>query len=222
MINAGADVAQANWSKKTPLHLAASYGRLDVVDILVTHGAPIDIQDSKGYTPLHYAAENNRREIVEYLIINKANHLILNNDGLKAYEVAPEPLKSELTEFVISKLMSRARSLETDEPLLTPGKCVFCQAAVPVLGFKPCPHIQLCDNCYINHKYVLKTCPICKKNLKWVEFLNPPPDPDPIEEEPEEEDKPEPPPQPPAEEEEEKVESARPEEEETPEAEENE
>ncbi|OHT05661.1 hypothetical protein TRFO_05765 [Tritrichomonas foetus] len=86
---------------------------------------------------------------------------------------------------------------EEEPPLLTPGKCVFCQAAVPVLGFRPCPHVQLCDNCYINHKEIMKECPICHKNLKRVEFLNPPPEPEPITEEPEpeeEETKPEPPP----------------------------
>lgn len=193
LIHAGCDVNQANWCKTSPLHLAAEYGRLDVVEELVNDGATIDFVDSKGNTALHVAAKCNNRDIVQYLISMKANHLILNNDGLKAYEIAPEPLKTELTEFVIEKLMFRTRDAD-DEPLLTKGMCVFCQAEQPVIAFRPCPHIQLCDKCYINHKSMMLSCPICKKNLKRVAALNPPKEPEPIEEDPpEEEEKPEPP-----------------------------
>ena len=175
--------------------MAASYGRLEVVQLLVEFKAPIDAQDDKGYTALHYAAQNNRRDIVEYLIGKRANHLILNKDGLKAFEIAPEPLNNDLIEFVIRDFMMACESDGNIEPpILTPGQCVFCQAALPVLAFKPCPHILLCDKCYINHKEILKVCPICRKNLKTVEILNPPQEPEPIEEDPpeEEETKPEP------------------------------
>lgn len=203
LIAEGADVKQVNWFKTTPLHLAAEYGRLECVELLLENGAEIDFQDNDGYTPLHRAAQNNRREIVQFLIANKANHLILNNDGLKAFEIAPEPLNKELTEFVIENFMAKSRAVDPEPPLLTPGRCVFCQSADPVIAYRPCPHIQLCDDCYINHKEVLKICPMCKKNLKRVEFLNPPPEPEPIEEDPPE---PEPEPEPPKHEEEEEKE----------------
>ena len=169
------------------------YGRLDVVEELVNDGAKMDFVDSNGNTALHHAAICNNRDIVQYLIAMKANHLILNNDGLKAWEVAPEPLKTELIEFVIDKLMTRSRGDDSD-PMLTDGMCVFCQAERPIIAFRPCPHIQLCDKCYINHKVMMLVCPICKKNLKRVTDLRPPREPEPIEEDPpEEEEKPEPP-----------------------------
>lgn len=218
LIEAGADVSKHNWAYITPLHLAASYGRFDVVQTLVEHHAPLDARDSKGNTPLHNASRNNQSEIVSYLIANKANHLILNNEGYKAFEIAPEPLKSELTEYVIDNLMvtSKTRSLrlsqvlknvnlhdedeeeknkeiademqDDDELLLTPGKCIFCQAALPVYVFKPCDHVILCDQCYINHKGLLENCPICDAFLERVESIVQPQEPEPITEDPPEEE----------------------------------
>jgi hypothetical protein len=210
LINSGADVNVTNWKKVSPLHLAAAYGRLEIVAELLGRGAQIDFQDDAGYTALHHAAWNNEKAIVELLIGRGANHLILNNDGLKAFEIAPDPLKFELTECIIAKLIAG----EVGEPRLTPGMCVFCQAEPPVVAFRPCPHIELCDKCYIAHKSVLRMCPLCKKFLKRVTVLNPVKEPEPIEEDPpEEEEKPEPPAPPPKEEEEEeaqeKPESAR-------------
>ncbi|KAK8852826.1 hypothetical protein M9Y10_017818 [Tritrichomonas musculus] len=216
LIDAGADVSKQNWAKLTPLHLAAKYGRIGAVQTLVEHNAPLDIQDSKGNTPLHCASQNNQSEIVSYLIANKANHLILNDEGYKAFQIAPDPLKSDVTEYVIENLMvtSKTRSLrlsqvlknantendenennetipDDDQPILTPGKCIFCQATDPVFVYKPCGHVLLCDNCYINHKGTFENCPICDQYLERVESIVQPQEPEPITEEPpkEEEEK---------------------------------
>jgi ankyrin repeat protein len=202
LISAGAYPNTATGKKANLLDLAARYGRIEVVEVLMNRGAEIDFQDDAGYTPLHHAAWNNEKAIVELLIGRNANHLILNNEELKAFEIAPDPLKYELIECVITQLLSPTRS--TGDPRLTPGMCVFCQAEPPVVAFRPCPHVELCDKCYVAHKAVLRSCPICKKFLKRVTVLNPVPEPEPIEEDPpEEEEKPEPPPPPPPPEEEE-------------------
>jgi len=59
----------------TPLHYAARYGHLSVVEYLVNQKADINAQSS-GYpsgTPLHYAAQNGHLSVVEYLVNQKAD-----------------------------------------------------------------------------------------------------------------------------------------------------
>jgi ankyrin repeat protein len=48
--------AQGAFNRKTALHIAAQKGDLDMVNLLMTNHAKLDICDSKGNTPLHYAA----------------------------------------------------------------------------------------------------------------------------------------------------------------------
>ena len=43
---------------QTPIHLAAKWGRLDVIKFLIEAGADLEIKDRKGRTPLHEADES--------------------------------------------------------------------------------------------------------------------------------------------------------------------
>lgn len=57
LVNSGEDINQREGIKlQAPLHLAAQSGATDIVQLLISHGAIIDIGDVDGYTPLHYAA----------------------------------------------------------------------------------------------------------------------------------------------------------------------
>ena len=51
---------QAGW---TPLHIAASAGRDEIVKALIDKGAPINAVNQNGCTPLHYAASKNKQEV---------------------------------------------------------------------------------------------------------------------------------------------------------------
>lgn len=51
---------QALW---TPLHIAASAGREDIVRSLISKGAQLNSVNQNGCTPLHYAASKDRYEV---------------------------------------------------------------------------------------------------------------------------------------------------------------
>ena len=59
---------KGNHAHSTPLHQAASAGHIDVVRLLVTRGARLDIRDTVyEATPLGWAVYNGRTEIADYL-----------------------------------------------------------------------------------------------------------------------------------------------------------
>jgi FOG: Ankyrin repeat len=54
-------------SQRTPLHIAASKGKLEIVKTLVENGANLEITNLNGRTPLYSAIESSRTEIIKYL-----------------------------------------------------------------------------------------------------------------------------------------------------------
>ena len=50
------------------LHYWASAGREDIVELLLTSDADINIQDDSGWTPLHFAAANGNLAMVRLLV----------------------------------------------------------------------------------------------------------------------------------------------------------
>ncbi|HML19622.1 MAG TPA: ankyrin repeat domain-containing protein [Candidatus Dependentiae bacterium] len=66
LINHGANKDIRDRSGATPLHVAARYGKIASVNILIEAGALIT-RDVYGCTPLHYAAQNGRKVIVRIL-----------------------------------------------------------------------------------------------------------------------------------------------------------
>lgn len=58
LVNSGEDINGRSGIKlHAPLHMAADKGSVEVVQLLLTNGAIVDIADVDGRTPLHYAAE---------------------------------------------------------------------------------------------------------------------------------------------------------------------
>ncbi len=64
------------------IQIASTYGFDDTIKLLVTHGADINILDSKRWTALHHAVKNNQISTIILLIKLNADVLILNDDGL--------------------------------------------------------------------------------------------------------------------------------------------
>jgi hypothetical protein len=87
---------------RTPLHIAALRGRLEMIQILVESSADINCEDEDQATPLHYASEHGYPnlssvlyevgfcDICEYLILRGADLNKKNRFGQKAHELASD------------------------------------------------------------------------------------------------------------------------------------
>jgi ankyrin repeat protein len=60
-------------ARPTPLQLAASFGQLQTVRVLVDAGADVNAPGAMGETPLHTAASHGHLRVVEYLVEHKAD-----------------------------------------------------------------------------------------------------------------------------------------------------
>ena len=68
--------------QRTALMVAADWGNLDAVKILVKAGAEIDARDAEGRTPLMFAAGQDRVSIVKYLLAQGADVHAKTNTGM--------------------------------------------------------------------------------------------------------------------------------------------
>ncbi|WP_264336644.1 ankyrin repeat domain-containing protein [Wolbachia endosymbiont (group B) of Chorthippus brunneus] len=73
LIKNGADVNVENSNGDTPLHQAAFWGHLDIVQYLIKNKANVKVKNNNGDTPLHEAVVRGYLEISECLIENGAD-----------------------------------------------------------------------------------------------------------------------------------------------------
>jgi hypothetical protein len=74
------DVNDRGRVKVTPLHVAVSAGHLDILSLLLDHGAHVDGQDRLGQTPLHRASSNGKVEAGKRLLDRGADINARDND----------------------------------------------------------------------------------------------------------------------------------------------
>jgi len=75
-------------SKRTPLHWAADFGQVEVINYLVSKGAKVNVTDQYGITPLLAAVYENHPAAVRALLDHKADASVKGADGKTAKEAA--------------------------------------------------------------------------------------------------------------------------------------
>lgn len=73
LLDASTDIDGLSRNGQTPLHAAATSGRLTAVELLVSNKANLNMQDGRGISALGHAAKNGHIPVVEYLLSQGAS-----------------------------------------------------------------------------------------------------------------------------------------------------
>lgn len=124
----GYKVDCADENKTTPLSEAACAGQLEVVKLLVKHGANINLVNSQTRTPLWRAAFMDKRETAEYLLSMGGDPRIKSEAGDSPDMVAPSTEMKELFANCTRRWHAPPPSPHSffstsHAPLLTPPRC---------------------------------------------------------------------------------------------------
>ena len=68
MENNADPAARDDYTRITPMHVAATFGYIDVIKVLLKYGADINIGNRYGDTPLHKSAEYSKPEVADFLL----------------------------------------------------------------------------------------------------------------------------------------------------------
>ena len=92
LIDQGASVDQAaqNDFKVAPIHSAVANGDYEITAYLISHGADVRLQQTKGVTALHSAAHQGRLDLVELLVKHGASVAAKMEDGKTPLMMAQE------------------------------------------------------------------------------------------------------------------------------------
>ena len=92
LINSGADIKARNKKGSTPSHIAVTYGRLNILKLLILRDKSLlNIIDFTGNNLLNIVAQKGHEhhvEILKFLLAQKADISIRNKDGNSAYHYA--------------------------------------------------------------------------------------------------------------------------------------
>ncbi|KAJ7439204.1 ankyrin repeat-containing domain protein [Mycena latifolia] len=99
----------------TPLHWACSKGSAVVRELLLRHGAAIDMRDSYGWTPLFWASFKGDVEALTSLLDRGADHLVKDNSSWTALQWAVSCGQRGAVE-VLLKHHARFVALEAERP----------------------------------------------------------------------------------------------------------
>ena len=91
---------------KTALHFACEKGDEQVIELLVRHGADVNVCDADGFTPLQLAAIQGNMSVVKKLVKLKADVNLTTTDGKDAADYAHLNEEMEIEAFLKSKKSS--------------------------------------------------------------------------------------------------------------------
>eukprot|EP00057_Strongylocentrotus_purpuratus_P015926 XP_011670400.1 PREDICTED: ankyrin repeat domain-containing protein 50-like [Strongylocentrotus purpuratus] len=96
-----ADLSRAENDDWTPLHAAASNGRLEDVQVIIDRGADLNRADKDGWTPLYTASLYGHLDVVQFLIGQGADLKTANEDGMTPLHAASLKGHLNVVQFLI-------------------------------------------------------------------------------------------------------------------------
>lgn len=102
-----AQVDKAGWA---PLHYAATSGHLDVMELLLQHGASIDARSPNGTTPLMMAAMYGTPEAVKLLLEKGADVELKNQLGMTALDFAFQANRRDAGQLIAQRMRQQRPS----------------------------------------------------------------------------------------------------------------
>jgi len=81
LTHANANARDSAGRRSTPLHFAAGFGRRDIVELLLSFGASVDLTDDGGLTALHNAASFGHADVARVLLASGASAKVQDNWG---------------------------------------------------------------------------------------------------------------------------------------------
>lgn len=94
--------ASDSLSGNKALHLCAANGHVDVLRLLIAHGADVNATNISGSTPLHYASLTGQLNVVKELIQNNAMAVVENKYEKTALDEARSAKKDTVADFLVS------------------------------------------------------------------------------------------------------------------------
>lgn len=93
LLESGADPCSCDDKKRTPLHIAATKGNGQMINLLLDKGAEVNQADIIGNTPLHLAACTNNIQVVTTLLRAGTDVNALDNSGSTPLHLAKSRLR---------------------------------------------------------------------------------------------------------------------------------
>jgi hypothetical protein len=103
ILDAGADINAEDVLDRTPLHMAAFYGRTKIIDLLLANGADVNAPDHTAMTPLHAAVISGGRQAAQLLLDRQANIQARNDEGQTVLHLAAATGQPTLMKFLIER-----------------------------------------------------------------------------------------------------------------------
>jgi len=99
--NIDVDYRDPKAGAETALHSACESGHLDIVKLLLDHGATIDIRDDEDLTPFHFAAYEKDVDVVKFLEQRGSDINAVTRDGLTSLHLAANGSSVRILEHLL-------------------------------------------------------------------------------------------------------------------------
>lgn len=122
LIEIGANLNKPNLNKETPLIVAAAFGRLSTIEILLEKKVDLEAQDANGDSALHVALKRCHDSVGTILINNGANIRTTDRQGKNAWILAREN-----DAFNSLELIKNITELEQGSPSVTEYRSIIIE-----------------------------------------------------------------------------------------------